>query len=441
MQSELLFPDSGTHEQAAARRAGVIPTLQPAEFKTRVVKAMTILFVAAFAVRLALLLLLPNFDIPIRGEMEHVAASWAATGHLADPYSTPTGPTAHVAPLYAVLLGMLYRMFGTGAEGHFAQAVLACTLSATRSALLVPVCVLLGLSFRTGMTAGVLSVAYITAFNTEVRGSWEAPLTGLFLIALTAIAARFNDNPEFRLRTAFSCGAFAGLGLLLSPTLIPVLTAYALWTISRGWRAPRRYAIWWTVTCSTALLVVAPWLIRNQHALGSPVLRSNFGLELSLAYNNSEDASALDPGITESHPLLNRAVSQHVAQVGEISFNREREEQAIEWIRQHPLAAARLFCEHMVYFWFPPTRSIPMRGILAVVTILAFLGFWLLRSSNRLAAKLLGLIWLSFPLVYYITYWSSRYRYPIEWTLLLCMAVALNQGWKQVSSRSSASHA
>jgi len=158
--------------------------------------------------------------------------------------------------------------------------------------------------------------------------------------------------------------------------------------------------------------------------LGSAVIRSNFGLELSLAYNDQEQASALG-NVLESHPLKNRAVSEHIAQVGEIAFNRERENQALNWIREHPGSAARLFVKHVIFFWFPPAENAFFRVFMAVVTVTALLGFLLLASNNQFAAWLIGLIWISFPTLYYVTYWSSRYRYPMDWTLLLCSAVLL----------------
>jgi len=41
------------------------------------------------------------------------------------------------------------------------------------------------------------------------------------------------------------------------------------------------------------------------------------------------------------------------------------------------------------------------------------------------AAKTLGVALLWFPLAYYLVSWSSRYRAPIEWILVLLAAVAI----------------
>ena len=390
----------------------------------QILTAAVVVFAMAFVLRIALVLLLPNFDVPAQGEMENVAAEWARTGQLANPYSTPTGPTAHLAPVYPLLLGLIYRLFGTGANGHFVQAIFGCALSAARCALILPTALLLGLNRRTGLIAAGVSIGYISAFNTEVRGSWEAPLAALFLMLLVVLAVRFAEKRVFKLTNAAAYGIYAGTGVLISPVLILPMAAFLLATVPLGLRRWKRYVLWLALLAASAFLVVLPWLIRNQRVLGSAVIRSNFGLELSLAYNDQEQASALG-NVLESHPLKNRAVSEHIAQVGEIAFNRERENQALNWIREHPGSAARLFVKHVIFFWFPPAENAFFRVFMAVVTVTALLGFLLLASNNQFAAWLIGLIWISFPTLYYVTYWSSRYRYPMDWTLLLCSAVLL----------------
>ena len=423
-----------------SRALELAPSSSESSQQRRLVVAMLVLFVVAFAVRFALVLAFPNFDLPIRGEMERVAVSWATTGQLANPYATPTGPTAHVAPLYPIVLGSIYRLFGLGANGHLVQAAFSCTCSAMRSSFLLLLAVLLGLGFRTGWVAGLLSVGYIAAFSTELRGAWEAPLAGLFLMVFVVLAANFYRAPTFGLRGALAYGALAGTGVLLSPTLAPPMAAFVACTIPLGLRQWKRYAVWLATLAVVAVLVVLPWLIRNQRLLGKPVIRSNFGLELSLAYNDSGSASALDPSITASHPLQNPVVSQEVARKGELAFNRAREKQARAWIRQHPAAALRLFGKHFIYFWFPPSLHPAMRVALYGITISSLLGFILLLSQNRLAASVIGLIWLTFPLIYYVTYWSSRYRYPMEWTLLLCSAVLFQTGWRRIRQLKAGAH-
>jgi uncharacterized RDD family membrane protein YckC len=55
------------------------------------------------------------------------------------------------------------------------------------------------------------------------------------------------------------------------------------------------------------------------------------------------------------------------------------------------------------------------------------IGLYLLYYKHRPAALLILSVWLLYPPLYYIMLWSSRYRYPINWMMVLTVAVALNE--------------
>lgn len=409
---------------------------EPAIVRSHVFAAFALIFVVAFVLRLSLAILFPDFGVAVPGEMERVAESWATTGQLANPYLSPTGPTAHVAPLYPVLMGSIYRTFGSGANGRFVLTVFSCVLSSLRCALLIPLAIVLKLGLRIGLLAAGLSTVYISAFNTELRGWWEAPLSALVLLALVMLAARLYQTPVFTARTAVGCGLFTGLALLVSPALLPTLAAFLILAGRPGLRMPKRYTGWLIGVIVVAGIVLLPWTVRNARVLGSPIVfRSNFGLELSLAFNDGQRLTNLDPETVSSHPLHNLAVSQEIARIGEVAFNRNRQQQAIDWIRTHPFAAARLIGGHIWYFWFPPSPFVIFRLILAFLTLFALAGLLLMYTMNREAGLLIGVVWATFPLTYYLTYWSSRYRYPMEWTLVLCSAIIIDRLWPWFSTR------
>jgi hypothetical protein len=62
-------------------------------------------------------------------------------------------------------------------------------------------------------------------------------------------------------------------------------------------------------------------------------------------------------------------------------------------------------------------------------TVAAMIGLVLLSRQHRVAGTLVLSIWLFYPPVYYVMVWSSRYRYPINWTMLLAIAVAAEYAW------------
>jgi hypothetical protein len=402
--------------------------------RSRVLLASVLFFMAAFGFRMVLYFAFPNYGMISPREMERVARCWAETGQLCNPYATPTGPTAHVAPVYPVLLGSLYRAFGAEtAQGRFAQAALSWTLCGIRSALLIPLALAIGLSFRTGVMAAALSTFFISAFHTELRGPWDAPLSALFLMGLTWLAARFSRSPDFRVRSAALLGVASGCAALENPATLPIIAGYCL-AAGYVYRPPLRQYSGWLLTLGIAgLLVLIPWAARNQRVLGSPLLfRSNFGMELAVAYNPEGATSSLESAIVRYEPGVNEELSRRIASMGEVAFNKEEQRQAIDRIKQDPRRAARMFLAHLVYFWFPPAENRIFRVILAGLTLTSVFGMVLLWKHNRRPAALILIIWLSFPLIYYILVWSSRYRYPMEWSMILASASLLDVAWCKI---------
>jgi hypothetical protein len=102
---------------------------------------------------------------------------------------------------------------------------------------------------------------------------------------------------------------------------------------------PKALALWLIGLALTAGFVLLPWTIRNARVLGSPiVLHSNLGLELSMAYNDLERTTVMDPDITDVHPLHNMAVSEEIARIGEAAFMKNRMRQATAWMESRPFA-------------------------------------------------------------------------------------------------------
>ena len=159
-----------------------------------VVRFTALIFLSALAIRIGLLFLFPSFDFIRPMEMERVARSFAETGVLANPYATPTGPTAHVLPLYPMLLGAIYRIWGSGQTGRMVQGLFSCTLASLRCALLFPFALFMGLDRRTAQLASLVPSSFpqtmsidapsrgwvtrgiVSAFTSRYRGSiifWE----------------------------------------------------------------------------------------------------------------------------------------------------------------------------------------------------------------------------------------------------------------------------
>src|SRR5260370_31602251 len=113
-------------------------------------------FLVAAMVRLSVLFGTGLYLKLDRTEMASVAVTFAHTGQLGNPYmALPTGPTAHVAPVYPLLLGVIYRFFGDGKTGEIVKQIVASCVSSARAPLLVLLTLTLGFGDGIALVAGL----------------------------------------------------------------------------------------------------------------------------------------------------------------------------------------------------------------------------------------------------------------------------------------------
>lgn len=376
-----------------------------------------LLFAVAWGIRLAYFLLLRRYDVFLRSEVEQVAASLAAGTGFANPYAVPTGPTAHVAPLYPFLLSLVYRLFGTGQSAEVAEQLLTVTCASLGYALLPVVARSCGLPVMAAVAGGALGALAPVHFLVETQGK-ESALSGLVLIGLLLLTRQ-------RGLAGVWVGLAWGVALLLSPAFFPVMLAWMAIEIARTpkWRCK-------TVRSAGAALAVAsltlmPWTLRNHLELGGWIfVRDNFGLELFLSHHDGAPLDFLDRAalvsLGQRHPWRSPEESARVARLGEVAYQREKLHAAFAWVRANPREACERLVRRIVRFWFLPWGRMSFRIFSWAVTAAALTAWfiWWIRTRHA-ASWLIGGLWVAFPLVYYLLLIDNRYRYPIEWSLYL----------------------
>jgi hypothetical protein len=335
-------------------------------------------------------------------ELEQVARSLALHGSFADPYLHPTGPTAHVAPAVPVLLAAVYMVFGFG----LTQRIMAAAVCSIQYALLPRVSVALGLPRLTGAIAGLLGALIpYKGFVETTDSPWEQPYVALALVLLFLYTLEERTNPLAR-------GCLWGLAALISPMLGLVFVVVTL-ALNRDRKGAAALAAFLTVQ--------APWIARNWIQLHGLVLsRSNFGLEFRLS-NAPESSALMEDNV--SHGLLDRYHPAHsegewerVREMGEVDYNREEMRLAEQEIRRDPGHFLQLTAERVWRFWLEPSRRLKSTLATTFVTLLGLAGLWMLPRGA--GVKLVWLILLSYPLVYYLVQVDRRYRYPVEWIFI-----------------------
>jgi hypothetical protein len=435
------YSDAGTSEKdvtaAAALRTGVDGQAQLTEaphrggwmFRTDSIKPARVsiaIYIAAAVVRLTIAFGFHStaFDTRHRPEPLNIARSLAATGSFANPFPTPTGYTAHIAPLYPALVAGIYAIWGDTPRAEAVRIGTSIAAAAALYAVLPYVSSALGIGLWPGILAGAGGALFPLHHHYEVEGAFETTWLALFLELSTLLFARFIAAQSWTLRSALVGGAWWAFGCLLSPNVLPVLLGFlalGLWKLRPAVPlAGSRLAVF----AVAFFAVISPWMIRNYIRLGGLFfVRDNFGLELFIANHDGASPVLRDnifsPLWPKIHPFSGPEVARELARTGELAFYRLRERQALAWIRTHPSEFCSLTLRRICTFWFAPFEPGWRRALLWTLTVAAFLGLLPLSLENGFAALVLASILVTYSAVYAVISSWWRYQHPVYWVLLL----------------------
>ncbi len=363
-----------------------------------------------------------------RTEAEAIALSVVETGEYSNPFPNFTGPTAHLTPVYPLFLASIFGLFGTGLLAEGVKICLTSSASAFRCALLPLFAIDAGLGPRIGVVAGCLSVAYIGALDTEIRGGTDGSWLALSVLIIVWASVRIWRDERWKTRTPWRFFLLCGFAALLDPSVLAVIGGFVLAGLvacASGWR--KRYLLQATLLTSTIAMFLLPWAVRNYLSLDAPIwTRSNFGMEfwISNGPGRTFDLSS-NPGFLR-HPSNSPAEAAEMAELGEVRYNRLKFHEAMDWARAHPTVFLGLTARRFAAWWFPPGSNPFIRSARTVFSLVALLGFYPLFRRFPLPGWLFLLTWITFPDIYYLIQWSSRYRFPIDWQLLVCASVTLS---------------
>src|SRR5579862_3583691 len=263
-------------------------------------------------------------------ESTRTAAAILKYGEFRDPFlPMPTGPTSHVAPAYPVLYSGVMAVFGTGKTGWWAVHLITLAAYTLQLSLVALLAVELGFSALTGMIAAGLG-CLIPLPGSSYK--WEAHFTGLLLVAIACTMLRFCRTHA--LSTAAALGLLSGIGILFSPVIAIVCTAWIV-LIRQSLNLKSLLLI-----AGLALLVTSPWLVRNYRVFGAFIfIRDDLGTELATSNNDCSSAWSLDNIDSQCfavmHPNANVQLDKRIVEVGEYRFNVEQRHKGWSWISAH----------------------------------------------------------------------------------------------------------
>lgn len=382
--------------------------------------------------------------VPFQTETGHIAYSIAIGKGFSSPFQRDTGATAWLAPVYPYLLAGIFKVFGIYTFRSFFTALFLNILFSAGAC--VPI-------FYAGKRIAGLGVASAAAWlwalfpNAVIipfEWMWDTSLSALLLATLLWATLELAESR--RLLDWSLYGLLWGLALLTNPAvalLFPVLLAWAAYRTRDSERAAMRF-VKPALAAALALICCLPWTIRNYVQFHKFIpLRSNFAFELYIGNNeNYDDQHRPRPGvITQDREIV------RYLHMGETAFMEEEKRKAVAFIIAHPRIETWLVAQRFVDFWtgtatplatFRQADSLWLRLILLcndVAPLCAFFGVVVLLATKNAYALPAVAVPVIFPLLYYVTHTSLRYRHPIDPVVLLLAAIGVHGVWSWLTRK------
>ncbi|MGB2624550.1 MAG: glycosyltransferase family 39 protein [Candidatus Acidiferrum sp.] len=372
--------------------------------------------------------------VPFQTEAGHIAYSIASGKGYSSPFQRDSGPTAWLTPVYPYLLAGIFKIFGIYTLPSFLAALSLNILFS--AATCIPIFYvgkrIAGLGVASG--AAWLWSLFPNAILIPFEWIWDTCLSALLVAVLVWATLELAESR--RVSNWCLYGILWGFALLTNPAVALLLPVFLLWAAYRdrnqdrnAWRFLRP-----ALAGAIALFCCVPWTIRNYVVFHRLIpLRSNFAFELYVGNNeNYDEQNRFRPGpITQDREIL------RYLRMGETPFMEEEERKAVAFIKTHPRIEVWLISQRFVDFWagtatpiatFREADSLWLRVILLcndAAPLFALLGaVFLFVRKNEYAFPIVAVL-VVFPLLYYVTHTSLRYRHPIDPVVLLLAAVGV----------------
>jgi hypothetical protein len=370
-------------------------------------------------------------SVPFQNEVGNVAAALAKGEGFCCLFRQPTGPTAWLAPVYPLLVACIFKICGTFTLLAFSTTVFLNCLFSSLATLPLFYAGKRVAGIRTAVLASWVWAIFPSGIILPFEWIWDTSLSVLLAAALLWSTFRLKNSSKRRDFALY--GLFWGVSLLTNPALGAVAPFFIGWLFyqHRNNRA---------LQFSRALLVVGvlvltclPWTIRNYEQFHRFIpLRSNFPFEFWSGNNEIFDEHSREVN------RITRYEQVHLyGELGENAFMAEKMEQAVGFVRTHPVLYAELFGRRIVATWlgtespwedFGQSRSSLARFLiawnaLALVGIVAgLLRLYLGQPAYFIPIAVFPMV---FPLTFYIAHTTLRHRHPCDPIVALVIAIGI----------------
>ena len=374
------------------------------------------------------------------GEAGRIARSIVQGEGFSNPLFGKTGPTSWLSPAYPAVLAGIFKAFGVYST---ASAIVAMGLNCLLSALTcIPIYLIARKHFGrpTALWAGWAWAFFPYAIFFSADFIWATTLTTLLMTLIFLCVISLESSETMWPWLGF--GVLSGLGALTDPVVMSVAPALGAWAWYRRYRSGRPWLAPGLTAVLAVVLVISPWFVRNYETFHRVIpFRSCLGLEVYFG-NNQDSWHWGPPGYHQSD---SEREWREYQQLGEIGYVDKKFDQGLAFIDSHRMLYVKQTVRRAVYLWtgfwsFDPRylREEPADPYNMVfctgLSVLALAGLWRLWKLDRVVAWPYVLVFVLFPMIYYLTHPEDYYRRPIDPQYVILAAYAI-VAWRAATQR------
>ena len=341
-------------------------------------------------------------------------------------------PTARRSPGYPIFLAGIITIFGSNPRIlYISQAMIN---------ILTIFLIFLSLKYINVKSSLRLFIVLLFSLSTSFIyiNVLYAEILTMFVITLVLLLAVHSGIQSRPFQQSFLTGILLGLLVHLRPTFLylPFFMIFSIIIIKIF--KPRFKIRNHLVTVTVALIVVAPWTIRNYvvfrqfiplvSAGGGELWGTNFEINDRVVWHSVSDIEKYEDQRTASHIRQNALITQYRSQYdlqNPEDLNRFLSKQGQTIILHHPFRYALLCFNRLMIFWFsPPIGSTSLKAFSPVIfvvillfkyslTILAIFGLFKFARQDFQGAFVWLAILLYLTLLHAVTHSIQRYFLPV----------------------------
>ena len=411
------------------------------KYKTNRNEFITLTSIAAFAllVRIILIIHLNSYDISIENnhwsfgfEIGRVARSITNGDGFSSPFEIGNLPTAWVAPVYPYILALVFKVFGIYSQSSAFTILFLNSVFSSLTCVFIYYIAKTVINERAGLLSSIIFAIYPPALWHSINTVWNTTLSTL-LIAILVFYAVISLK-KLNHRRSIVCGTIMGITVLANPGIMAFYPFYLFWLYSKRKNSVQNVSTYIAVMIVSFLVIISPWVIRNYLVFDKFIpVKSNLGMELRLGNNpNADGTFTMREGVS-LHPTFSKKEMTLFKELKETGYVEYSSGEAWDYIFKNPLKVVLLTVKRFYLFWFGYFQEEDnwkgnIQGVenLSVLKRVSYflpvplLIFGIVMAwRNRKDISIFMYLMLSYPLIYYITHVSNRYRHPIEPFILI----------------------